>query len=164
MKRTLGTQLRHLLEHLDGAVERAYERAGLDYRPRYTPVMRVLFERGSASVGEIAESAGITQPAATQTIGLMVSAGLASAGPSADDARKRVIRLTPKGVSLQDELRRCWSATAMAEKSLNEDLSTPLGPVLEEALAALQRQSYDERIERAHRELGRKSATRKTAR
>ena len=37
MKSTQGTQLRHLIELLDGAVGAAYEAAGLDYRPRYTP-------------------------------------------------------------------------------------------------------------------------------
>jgi DNA-binding MarR family transcriptional regulator len=164
MRRTLITQLRHLLEQLDGAVERAYERVGLDYRTRYTPVMHVLIERGSATVGEIAESAGITQPAATQTIALMVSAGLASAGPGVDDARKRVIRLTLKGSALETELQRCWNAAAIAEKSLDRDLKTPLEPVLEDALAALKRLSYDERIENAHRKLRRDPSPRKTAR
>ena len=42
MKPGLGTQLRHLLELLDGAVEEAYALAGMRYRPRYTPVMRAL--------------------------------------------------------------------------------------------------------------------------
>ena len=33
MKQGLGTQLRHLIELLDGAVQQAYADAGLDYRP-----------------------------------------------------------------------------------------------------------------------------------
>lgn len=153
MKRTLGTQLRHLIEQLDGAVERAYAGVGLDYRPRYTPVMRVLIDREAATVGEIAERAGISQPAATQTIGLMVKAGIASAGPGSDDARKRVVRLTAKGRALVPELQRCWKATALAAQSLDRDLAAPLGPVLDAALAALEKRSYDERITDARREL-----------
>jgi DNA-binding MarR family transcriptional regulator len=153
MKRTLGTQLRHLIEQLDGAVERAYAGVGLDYRPRYTPVMRVLIDREAATVGEIAERAGISQPAATQTIGLMVKAGIASTGPGSDDARKRVVRLTAKGRALVPELQRCWKATALAAQSLDRDLAAPLGPVLDAALAALEKRSYDERIADARREL-----------
>jgi DNA-binding MarR family transcriptional regulator len=164
MKRTLGTQLRHLLELLDGAVQRAYEQVGLDYRARYTPVMRVLIQRDSATVGEIAAGAGITQPAVTQTIALMVGAGLASTDRGADDARKRVVRLTAKGQALAPELQRCWKATAMAAESLDRDLKMPLGPVLEDALAALERQSYDERIAQARHELDRKSPAGRTAR
>lgn len=63
MKRGLGTQLRHLTELLDGAVAETYRRDGLNYRPRYFPVMRALMTRGSLSVTEIAVTAGITQPA-----------------------------------------------------------------------------------------------------
>ncbi len=44
--RTLGTLLRHLIELLDGAVEQTYRDAELDYRPRYTPVLRALIARG----------------------------------------------------------------------------------------------------------------------
>ncbi|MCY7306720.1 MAG: hypothetical protein LH632_11335 [Rhodoferax sp.] len=55
MKQGLGTQLRHLIELLDGDVAQAYADAGLDYRPRYTPVMRVLQQHGSAPIGRIAE-------------------------------------------------------------------------------------------------------------
>src|SRR5688500_6503825 len=67
-----GTQLRHLLELLDGAVSRAYDDAGLPYRPRYAPVMRALLAREPSPLGQIAESARITQPAATQTVALLI--------------------------------------------------------------------------------------------
>ncbi len=149
MNRTLGTQLRTLLELLDGAVERAYEKLGLDYRPRYTPIMRVLIDRRSASVGEIAEAAGISQPSATQTIGIMANAGLVAIGAGVDDARKRVVRLTAKGRALVPALQSCWMATAVAAESLDRELDPPLGPCLEAALAALARRSYDERIQQA---------------
>ena len=72
MKQGLGTQLRHLIELLDGAVEASYVEAGLNYRPRYTPVMRALAANEALTIGEIAAQAGITQPAATQTVAVMV--------------------------------------------------------------------------------------------
>jgi DNA-binding MarR family transcriptional regulator len=155
MKQTLGTKLRHLLEQLDGAVDRAYAKVGLDYRPRYTPVMRVLIDSESSTVGEIAERAGISQPAATQTIALMVGAGIVSAGPGAEDARKRIIRLTAKGRTLVPGLQQCWLATSMAAESLDKDLPAPLGPLLDAASTALEKRSYDERIDDARGELDR---------
>ena len=39
---SLGTLLRTLIDALDGDVERAYAQAGLDFRPRFTPVVRLV--------------------------------------------------------------------------------------------------------------------------
>ena len=107
MKPGLGTQLRHLIELLDGAVEQAYVEAGLDYRPRYTPVMRVLAEQPSATIGELAALGGLTQPAATQTVALMVKKGLLTVDAGGEDGRQRVVRLSAAGAAL---LPRCGCA------------------------------------------------------
>ena len=104
MKPTLGTQLRHLLELLDGAVEQSYRDAGLAYRPRYTPVVRALIAREPATIGEIAEAASISQPAVTQTIALMTREGLVASRPGTTDGRQRLIRLTDAGRSLLPRL------------------------------------------------------------
>jgi DNA-binding MarR family transcriptional regulator len=110
---------------LDGAVGATYEEAGLRYRPRYTPVMRVLMAQDAASIGSIAAAAGITQPAATQTVALMIKEGLvfASAGP--EDGRQRLIQLTEQGRSMLPAIQRCWQATAGAAASLDADLPFP---------------------------------------
>ena len=48
---TLGTLLRALLDQLDPAVEQAYRHLQLDYRPRYTPVLRTLMAQGPCRIG-----------------------------------------------------------------------------------------------------------------
>ena len=67
----LGTLLRHMLELLDGDVQRAYDELGLDYRPRYTPVVAALLDLGPSSIQDIARAAGITHSAASQTVAQM---------------------------------------------------------------------------------------------
>ncbi|MDT0131515.1 MarR family transcriptional regulator, partial [Acinetobacter baumannii] len=79
---------------LDGAVEQAYVDAGLDYRPRYTPVMRVLAEHESATIGTLAALGGLTQPAATQTVALMAKKGLLTIAASGEDGRQRLVSLS----------------------------------------------------------------------
>ncbi|QYF94608.1 MarR family transcriptional regulator [Massilia sp. PAMC28688] len=153
MKATLGTQLRHLIELLDGAVGAAYEEAGLHYRPRYTPVMRALIGGEPATVGGIAETAGITQPAATQTVALMIKDGLVAVEPSPHDARQKLIRLTQQGRELVPALQTCWRATALAAESLDADLPFPLGEVLADAIDALRAKSFGERIREARTHL-----------
>ena len=148
MKQGLGTQLRHLIELLDGDVATAYEEAGLAYRPRYTPVMRVLGRHGSASIGEIAAFAGITQPAATQTVALMKKEGLLAMVAGAD-ARQRVVTLSERGRALLPQLQLCWAATEKAAASLDAELAAPLSQCLGEAIAALQNKPFIQRIRAA---------------
>lgn len=146
MKTGLGTQLRHLVELLDGAVEASYREAGLNYRPRYTPVMRALSAKEPLTVGEIAATAGITQPAATQTVALMIKEGLLTAAPGARDARQKMICLSEAGRDMLPRLRRCWHATAAAAASLDAQLPYPLSLTLADALEALSKRSFGERI------------------
>lgn len=146
MKQGLGTQLRHLIELLDGAVQQAYAEAGLDYRPRYTPVMRVLAQQRSATIGQLAEIAGITQPAATQTVALMKKEGLLQVAASDDDGRQRVVRLSAKGEAMLPQLQACWKATKQAADSLDAQLAMPLSACLAQAIAVLGQRSFGERI------------------
>lgn len=141
--------MRHLIELLDGAVSDAYEEAGLEYRPRYTPVMRALTAQQPSTIGQIAEIAGITQPAATQTIALMIKQGLISAEAGPDDGRQRLIRLTSKGQELLPKLQVCWQATAMAAGSLDAELSFSLSQSLADAIVALASKPYGVRIREA---------------
>ena len=147
MKRSLGTQLRHLIELLDGSVSQAYEEAGLAYRPRYTPVMRALMEREFVTIGDIATVAGITQPAATQTIALMIREGIVTAEAGAHDGRQKLIRLTEQGHALVPKLVLCWQATATAAASLEEQCQ--ISEAVESAIDAIEKKSYIERIREA---------------
>lgn len=149
MRQGLGTQLRHLIDLLDGAVAASYEEAGIDYRPRYTPVMRALEGGQPHTVSQIAEAAGITQPAATQTVALMMKEGLLEASPGARDARQKVIRLSAQGEALLPQLRVCWQATRAAADSLDADLPHALSDTLAAAIAALQTTPFNQRIRTA---------------
>lgn len=149
----MGTQLRHILDLLDGAVQSAYKDAGLVYRPRYTPVLRQLLQREPLTVGEIAAGARLTQPAATQTIELMIKDRLVRATHGREDGRKRLIALTDRGRKIVPDVQRCWQATAMAHQDLEAELGFSLSDVLDRALEALDRKSYAQRIGEARAQL-----------
>jgi DNA-binding MarR family transcriptional regulator len=151
---TLGTMLRHLVDTLDGAVEQAYARSGLDYRPRYTPIVRVLIDAGPASIQTIAQCAGITHSAVSQTVSQMVKRGLVSLQASSD-ARERIVALTPEGEAMVPALERHWAATNAAARALDEELSAPLSELLREAIEALERRPFTERIDQATAKLSR---------
>ena len=143
--RTLGTLLRHLIELLDGGVEETYRGAGLDYRPRYTPVVRVLLERGPASIRTISDRAGMTHSAVSQTISHMTRAGLITMASGAD-ARERVATLSPAAVAMIPALKQHWAATEAAVRALEHEIGTPLAEVAQTAIKALERRPLADRI------------------
>ena len=148
MNQGLGTQLRHLIDLLDGDVAQHYKDAGLDYRPRYTPIVRALMALGTASIGQIADAAGITQPAATQTVNLMKKDGLVAV-VAGTDGRQRLVTLSAQGKAMLPALEACWAATKAAADSLDAQLTAPLSRILNEALVALDGQSFHSRISEA---------------
>ncbi|HEX6832691.1 MAG TPA: helix-turn-helix domain-containing protein [Rudaea sp.] len=142
---TLGTLLRHLTETLDGAVEQVYEHLPLDYRPRYTPVVRALIESGPASIRTISLQAGITHSAVSQTVSQMAKHGLVTLR-AGGDARERIVRLTPDAKAMIPALKKQWAATSAAAQALDEELSMPLTQLLREAIDALEKRSFADRL------------------
>lgn len=142
---TLGTLLRHLIEKLDGAVEESYVQSGLDYRPRYTPVVRALIESGPASIRAISRGAGISHSAVSQTVAQMMDRGLVRF-ETGGDARERIVALTPAAKAMIPKLQQHWRATNAAADALDTELSMPLSQLLREAIDALERRSFAQRI------------------
>jgi len=141
----LGTLMRHLLELLDGDVEKIYRAASLDYRPRFTPVMRALRDHGPLSIKEIAAYARVTHSAASQTVTAMKRKRLVSVA-TGRDARARTITMSRRAKRLLPRLEMMWIETNAAAKALNEELPMPLDPILRCAIDALERRSFAERI------------------
>jgi DNA-binding MarR family transcriptional regulator len=142
---TLGTLLRHLVEKLDAAVEHRYVQSRLDYRPRYTPVVRALMTSGPASIRAISRSAGITHSAVSQTVAQMIERGLVKFEPGGD-ARERIVALTATAKAMVPKLEQHWQATNAAARMLDTELSMPLSDLLREAIDALERSPFSERI------------------
>lgn len=142
--RTLGTLLRHLIELLDGAVEQGYVEAGLDFRPRYTPVTRALMAHGSLSIKALAGYAGLTHSAASQTVAQMKKAGLVAVARGRDQ-REQVVSLTETATAEIPVIQRQWRVTNQAAQDLEAELGFPLSQRLEDVIAALERQSFSAR-------------------
>ncbi len=141
----LGTQLRRLVELLDGDLEEIYGRDGFGYRPRYTPVMKALSTGTQRTIKDIAALSSISHSAASQTISKMMSEGLVEQ-TIGDDGRERMIGLTANGLELLPLLKARWKATRKAADQLDSELSTPLSSVLAEAIEALTARPFADRI------------------
>jgi DNA-binding MarR family transcriptional regulator len=143
--RALGTELRALFEQMDADVGRALDDLGLPgYRPRFSPVVRVLAE-GPASVREVAAATGVTHSAASQTVAAMVKAGWAAQRVGAD-ARERIAELTDAARAALPAIRAEWEVTAGALAALDGELPYPLTTFVADLRAALERRPFRARI------------------
>ena len=144
----LGELLRHLIDLLDSDAERANARlgAGPQFRARYTPIMRAL-DGEPLSITELQKRVRITQGAVSQTVKLMESDGLLRRVES-EDRRSRKVGLTKKGKTLRDRLEGEWDLRLAAIAELETEIGVPLRRNLLRAIASLDRESYDHRIEK----------------
>jgi DNA-binding MarR family transcriptional regulator len=140
----LGELLRYVNELVDQGAEEHYRAMSLNYRARYTPVLRAL-NAGARTVTEITERTRLTQGAISQTVALLDNDGLISRH-ALDDGRKSAIQLTAAGRKLVDRLERHWVATFAAITKLEEEIGYPLRRVLETAAEALEREGFSARV------------------
>lgn len=141
----LGTQLRRLLELLDGDLEAIYRQDGFGFRPRYTPVMKALSNQPDRTIKQIAVLSSISHSAASQTVSKMAVAGLIEQKVG-KDSRERLINLTKHGRELLPLLESRWQATQRAADHLDTELSAPLSQVLAEAILLLTDRPFATRI------------------
>lgn len=142
---THGVLLRRLIDHLDGAVEQLYVDTGLDYRPRFTPILRALLNNGPATLRALSRQTGVSHSAVSQTLAQMAARGWVSL-EAGTDARERIVTLTPFAMEHLPRLERCWTATDVASRSLDDDLGQPLSDILIRALEALERRPLSDRL------------------
>lgn len=136
---SLGSRLRWLSDVITRDAVEIYRLYGLDIKPKWFPVLYMLFNGSDNSVTGIAKAVGQTHPSVSNLVKELISAGLVVETKSETDRRTTVIRLTEKGCSLKSRLNevcddvktaalsidvnssdRLWNAMDFWEKSLNE--------------------------------------------
>lgn len=144
MKPGLGELLRYVGELVDQGAEAHYRTFALNYRPRYTPVLRAI-SAGAQTVTDITARSRLTQGAISQTIGLMVAEGIV-VRHGLEDGRKSGVHLTDQGKRLLAVLEPHWQRTFAAIAALEKEIGHPLLRALEDAASALERQDFAVRI------------------
>lgn len=149
----LVTQLRALLEGMDADIGLALADLGLvDYRTRFSAVIRRVDADGPCPIRELADAMGVTHSAASQTVAEMERRGLLELTPGSD-ARHRLVRLTRRARRLLPAIDAEWDATELASAALEAELPYPLSRLVDELAAALEHRRFRDRIADAAAEL-----------
>ena len=149
IKRTadgLGTQLRRLLELLDGELEQIYREDHPFYTPRFTPVIKALSTEQHLTIKAIAKRSSVSHSAASQTVAKLSQHGLVKLDHDTD-RRERKVSLSAEGHALLPWLQTRWNATTKAADELDRELSYPLSEILAEAISLLEKRGFSERIQ-----------------
>ncbi|MGH8677248.1 MAG: MarR family transcriptional regulator [Burkholderiales bacterium] len=100
---------------------------------------------GPSSIKTIARHTGMGHSAVSQTVAKMVAESLIVTDEG-KDGRERIARPTKLLTGMIPELEAQWLATNRAAASLDNELSLPLSQIAAEAIEALRRKSFSERI------------------
>jgi DNA-binding MarR family transcriptional regulator len=142
----LGTRLKRLGERLQLETTRFIEQSGLDVPASQFPLMEALDRPGGLTIGELAESIGISQPGVTRSVGRLVELGLVTVASDRTDRRRRSVRLTARGQEVVDTARTgIWPHVEAAVIELCAGLDGPLLAQLAELEARLDVASVDRR-------------------
>jgi DNA-binding MarR family transcriptional regulator len=135
-----------LLEAMDHDVALALADLGLvDYRTRYSSVIRFLAASGPSTIRDIAAARGFTHSAASQMVAEMARRGLMTVRTGVD-ARQRVVTLTAKAKRLLPAIDAEWEATDAASAALDAELPYPLSRLIDDLAEALDRRRFRQRI------------------
>ena len=140
----LSTRLQRLAEQLrkDGML--FYKTYGIEFEPKWFPVVFTLSKRPLMSVIELAMEIGYSHPSTISLLKELEKEKLISSKKDKKDERKRLLVLTQKGLELVDTMQPIWKniESALSEISSNND---NLLRAIDQAEESLKQQSFLQR-------------------
>jgi len=130
----LGSRLRRLVRRLDNDVSRIYQENGIDFKPRWFPIVHLLAKLAPLSVTDISKELNFSHTAIRKFADEMIKKGLLTESRDKNDERRCIFQLTPKGRRTVDSLTSLWeNIHKTADRMLKESK-----PNLLEALSAIE--------------------------
>lgn len=132
--------LAHLMRRLSDALvdgcAQWHETVGIPTSPRTSSTLLALDEHGSLAVTELSALLHQSHPMVIKTIALLRQQGLAKVSRDANDARRSLLSLTPKGRAVVKRLRAVLATVERAMTALADEAM----PGLVQGLWAMERQ------------------------
>jgi DNA-binding MarR family transcriptional regulator len=148
----IATRLQRLSDNLrkDGSL--IYKAFGIDFEPKYFPVVFVLHANPLLSIVQVAEEIGYSHPSTITLLKDLEKKGLVESKKDQHDERKRMVRLTAKGKSLIKKIEPVWEVMIRA---LDELLATKnnLLTAITEVEERLEEQGFYQRAKKGARNL-----------
>jgi len=137
----LGSRMKRIGERLQADTQRIFDAVDLPVQPGQLMLLMTLHRMGRATIGDLAQSIGISQPGITRTAAQLAEIGFVDITQAEEDQRRRYVELSAAGWALVERAdREVTPLVRGAVADLCRDLSGPLLDqltALEDGLAAL---------------------------
>lgn len=119
----LGSRMKRLAERMQADATKIFEAGGHGrLLPAFNVILATLDLQGEATIGELGDLIGVSQPAITRTVGAMVESGLVSNEAEEADQRIKIVRLTEEGRRMIAHLKAtAWRQITNAARDLSAD-------------------------------------------
>ncbi|WP_245957599.1 MarR family winged helix-turn-helix transcriptional regulator [Chitinophaga flava] len=149
----ISTRLQRLGELLRKDGQQIYKAHGIDFEPKWFPVIYSLHANESLSVVEIANEIGYTHPSTISLLKELEAKKLVRSRKDKTDTRKRMISLTEKGQQLVVQMKPVWDIITAALTDLTNSTNNIMRAV-NEVEARFKEKSFFERAEEIRQEQG----------
>lgn len=144
---SVGSRLRWLADMVTRDAADIYRMYGVEIKPKWFPVLYMLFNGDDHSVTGIAKAIGQTHPSVSNIVKELKIAGLVTDCKSGDDRRATVVSLTPEGMMLNEKLRRVCEDVERVVASIDACAADKLWGALDNWEDALSEKSLLKRVE-----------------
>ena len=143
----ISTRLQRLSEQLRRDGFQIYKANGIDFEPKWFPVIYTLHFKPVLSVVELAAEIGYTHPSTISLLKELEKEKLIRSKKDKQDERKRLILLTEKGKKLLQQMQPVWQTMVHALTELT-NTSNNIMKAIEEVEAQLNDKSFMDRTKK----------------
>lgn len=143
----MGSRLRWLADVVTRDAAEIYKIYGIDIKPKWFPVLYMLFEGTDYSVTGIAKAIGQTHPSVSNIVKELKAAGLVTDGKSDEDHRSTIVAFTDKGKEMMPRLRRVCDDVESEVRSIESQAADRLWQAIDNWERALSEKSLLKRVE-----------------
>lgn len=127
----ISTRLQRLSDRLRKDGQRIYAAHGLDFEPKWFPVIYTLLHRSPMSVGELAQEIGYAHPSTISLLKELEKNKWVQSKKDKTDERKRLLQLTAKGKAIAAEMEPVWRKMTLALTALTNTANNLLQAITE---------------------------------
>jgi len=143
-----GARMKRLYDSVSKDVRKIYEEHHLDFETKYFTLFYLISRRGSISIMEIADELSLSHPGVIKLAKELEKKGYIESLKSPDDNRKRLLKLSKKGMKALPEFEKVWQMIYKTNKLLFTKQTHHLLKALEETEALLDKESYYKRFKK----------------
>jgi len=145
-KMALGSRLRRLGETFAEQSAQVYPVYGIEMQPKWFPVYYALADGEEKSIMQIAAEIGHSHPSVSTIVKEMIKKGMVETVAGKGDARKNFVKLTEKGLSINDKISEQYADVNEAIEQAEAETQYNLWKAIEEWEFLLEQRSLLNRV------------------